>query len=93
MSQGSRQKFARTFRKSSCKRGAFWGGGVFRDFGWAFGPLHTPPCSSEERLFCRKRHREQRAKNLVVDVVSLVLEGALYLPAAWKVLPEACKDL
>ena len=30
------EKFARTFRKSSRKRGVFL---VFRDLGWAFGPL------------------------------------------------------
>ena len=34
VSQGRRQKFARTFRKSSCERGVFF---VFRDFGWIFG--------------------------------------------------------
>ena len=37
--RGRRQKFARTFRKSSCKRGVFFL--VFRDFGWVFGPLNV----------------------------------------------------
>ena len=37
MSQGSRQKFARTFRKKLCKRNGFL---AFRDFGCFFvGPL------------------------------------------------------
>ena len=36
MSQGSRQQFARTFRKSSCQHGVFL---TFRDFGWVVGPL------------------------------------------------------
>ena len=37
-SQGRRQKFARTFRKSSRERGVFL---VFWDFGWVFGPLEN----------------------------------------------------
>ena len=36
VSQGKTQKFARTFRKSSGKRGVFL---VFRDFGWVSRPL------------------------------------------------------
>ena len=36
VSQGRGQKFARTFRKSSRKRGVFL---VFRDFGWVCGSL------------------------------------------------------
>ena len=36
VSRGRWQKFARTFRKSSCKRGVFL---VFRDLGWVLGPL------------------------------------------------------
>ena len=36
MSQWSRQKFVRTFRKTSCKRGVFL---VFLDLGWGCGPL------------------------------------------------------
>ena len=35
--RGRRQKFARTSRKSSCKRGVFLV--VFRDLGWVLGPL------------------------------------------------------
>ena len=47
VSQGRRQTFARTFRKSSYKR--FWG--VFRDLGWVLGPLNSG-CSRRKRGIC-----------------------------------------
>ena len=46
VSQGGRQKFAQTFRKSSRERGVFW---VFRDFGWVFGPLKIRNEKSAQR--------------------------------------------
>ena len=48
VSQGSRQKFARTFRKSSHERGVFFG--ILCDFGRFFGPRNCYAKSPPERV-------------------------------------------